>query len=92
MLTSEERLNIEQLTMSLLKALYTKEAQDHFVEFATMREHRTNQQLFMSRVIVPVMKAHAAKPAGYYDLRNEATVMWCKSIEEHLQEAIFPFI
>ena len=62
-----------------------------FNEFAELmsREHRTLQQNF-TKVCVAWLKQLAN--TEYYDLRNEASVEFAKSIKQQLDNACLPLI
>jgi len=57
------------------------------------KQHRTLQQNFMRRIIVPSIQIFAQKQAdGYYDLRNEASCKLAAELLPITKKAILPFI
>lgn len=53
---------------------------DEFVKTITENVHRTVQQRIMVG-FVGLVKKYASLKSGQYDMRNEATVELCKSVE-----------
>jgi hypothetical protein len=92
-MTEHQRLEVELATAAFMKLIRSdKEKAQYAVKFITLHEHRTNQQLFFKNFIINLLKEYANKEDGRYDLRNEDTVKFCKSIKEELDSATFSYI
>ena len=72
------------LNAMLNDELYTRQLVDHL-----KREHRTLQQNFF-RMISEIVKEMAKQRDC--DLRNEASIEWCKKATQATQDIRFPFI
>lgn len=56
-------------------------------------EHRTLQQAFFNKIILPVIRrCIEANDNNWYDLRNEAMVKCAKKIEPVIKDTCLPFI
>ena len=55
------------------------------------RQHRTIQQRF-TKLCVAWLKRLAATSDGHYDERNEASVLFARSIKDKLDDSSFPFV
>jgi hypothetical protein len=87
----------EQVAKDLSNALnsmsYDKEVIRGFVDKLTS-EHRTLQQSSMRAISSLIMRWAEMEEKGYYDLRNEATVKFCKRVKEVMEaeNISLPFI
>ena len=74
-----------ELTASLNTMSYEKEVINGFVDAVTS-QHRTIQQSSMRAIYALIMKWAEMEENNQYDLRNEATVKFCKKLKDTFNE------
>ena len=82
-----------ELTSALNGMSYSKDVIECFVKGVTS-SHRTLQQLSMGAIFSLMMRWAEMEESGCFDLRNEATVKFCKQVKElaEKENVAFPFI
>jgi hypothetical protein len=92
MIEQKDKDSIYEMVSYLVKISNNAELSDELVKRLTQYEHRTNQQLIFSKIIIPIMKKYADKQNGQYDLRNYDTITFCKNISDKLDDSHFDYI
>lgn len=92
---ADDKKNIQDFMYAAEKLFHTTSMYKEEITTEVIRkmttEHRTNQQLFFKNFVFPLLSYYAN--TGSYDLRNEATVNFCKSIAQQIESHQgFPFI
>ena len=71
----------EMLSRALNTMTYEKETIEGFVRGIT-NQHRSLQQGCMRAIYALIMEWASQQERGYFDLRNEETVKFCKAIKD----------
>jgi hypothetical protein len=90
-MTDEDEKKMAETLRLLVTIANSSDLAPKFIDMM-LREHRTHQQTIFRTIIHPLMSNYAAKENWQYDLRNEDTVKFCKSIAGHLDVARFSYI